>query len=75
LEKTDVSEVRTTSIIRVMTAVRTSETLVYSSETTWRYVPEGYLNTRRRENLKTHAMTLVSTKAVNCLSPQLISGL
>jgi hypothetical protein len=40
-------------IALMMEAVRTSETLVYSNETTWRYIPEGSnLHSRRRENLK-----------------------
>jgi hypothetical protein len=39
---TDVSEVRTSSIIMaMMEAVRTSETSAYSNETTRRYIPEG----------------------------------
>jgi hypothetical protein len=34
-------------------AVRISETLFYSNETTWRYIREGSnLHNRRRENLK-----------------------
>jgi hypothetical protein len=45
LQETDISEVRTASIIRViilmMEAVRTSETSVYSNETARRYIPEG----------------------------------
>jgi hypothetical protein len=41
-EQTDVSEVRTASIIRVMTALGTSETSVYSNGTTLSYIPEGY---------------------------------
>jgi hypothetical protein len=41
LKYTDVSEVRTASIIRVvMEAVRTSETSVNSNETTQRCIPE-----------------------------------
>jgi hypothetical protein len=36
-----------------MEAVRTSETSVYSNETTRRCIPEScHLHTRRRENLK-----------------------
>jgi hypothetical protein len=55
LEYTDVLEVLTASIIRVMGAVCTCETLVYSNETTRRYVAEGsHLHARRRENLKSH---------------------
>jgi len=59
---TDVSEVRTASIIRamiiialMMEAVRTSETSVNFNVTTRRYIPEdSKLHTRRRENLKSH---------------------
>jgi hypothetical protein len=41
------------TIVLMMEAVRTSETPVYSNETTLRYIPQGYnLQTRRRENLK-----------------------
>jgi hypothetical protein len=46
--KTNVAEVRTASIIRViiialmMEAVRTFETSVYSNENTRRYIPEGF---------------------------------
>jgi hypothetical protein len=41
LEWTDVSEVHTATIIRVMMeAVHTSEMPVHSNETTWRYIPE-----------------------------------
>jgi hypothetical protein len=57
LEKTNVSEVRTASIIRAMAlvkeAVRTFETSVYSNETALCYIPVGSnLSTRRCENLK-----------------------
>jgi hypothetical protein len=39
----------------MMEAVRTSETSVYSNETTRRNIPEASnLHTRRRENLKSH---------------------
>jgi hypothetical protein len=41
LEHTDVSEVRTVPMIVVIEAVSTSETSVYSNETTRRYIPEG----------------------------------
>jgi hypothetical protein len=38
-----------------MEAIRTSETSVYSNETTLRYIPEdSKLHTSRRENLKPH---------------------
>jgi hypothetical protein len=48
-----------TAIIRAMMAVRTSETSVYSNETTRRYIPEGSkLHTRYRENLKYHIVHL-----------------
>jgi hypothetical protein len=59
LKLTDVSDVRTASIIRAMMAhcpddeVRTSETSVNFNVITWRYIPEDpKLHTRRRENLK-----------------------
>jgi hypothetical protein len=44
---TDVSEVRTASIIMaiitlMMETGRTSETSVHFKETTWHYIPEGY---------------------------------
>jgi hypothetical protein len=40
--------------------VRTSETLIHSNETTWRYIPEdSKLHIRRRENLKSHATDFV----------------
>jgi hypothetical protein len=40
----------------MMEAARTSQTSVYFNETARRYIPEGYrLQTRRRENLKSHA--------------------
>jgi hypothetical protein len=56
---TDVSEVRTASMIGaialIMEAVGTSETSVNFNVTTWRYIPEdSKLHTRRRENLKSH---------------------
>jgi hypothetical protein len=56
LEQTDVSEALTAFITtHLMEKARTSETSVYSNETTWRYIPEGsHLHTRRRENLKSH---------------------
>jgi hypothetical protein len=39
----------------LMEAVCTSETSVYSNETTRRYIPvDSQLHTRRRENLKSH---------------------
>jgi hypothetical protein len=55
---TDVSEVRTASIIRavialMMEAVRTSETSVNLNVSTLRYIPEdSELHTCRRENPK-----------------------
>jgi hypothetical protein len=54
LEQTDVSEVRTASIIKaIMEAVCTSQTSVYSNETTRRYFPEGSnIYVRRCGNLK-----------------------
>jgi hypothetical protein len=56
LKCTDVSEVHIASIIRpVLEAVHTSETSVYSNETTRRYIPEGSkLRIRCRDNLKSH---------------------
>jgi hypothetical protein len=56
LKLTDVSEVRTASIIRaMMEAVRSSETSVIFKVTIRRYIPEdSKLHTRRRENLKSH---------------------
>jgi hypothetical protein len=61
LKWTDVSEVRTTSIIRAMIialtmkAVHASETSVHFNLTSGRYIPEdSNLHTRRRENLKSH---------------------
>jgi hypothetical protein len=59
---TDVSEVRTTFIMReiiaLMEAVRLSETSGYLHKTTWRYIPESCnLYTRRGENLKSHNTT------------------
>jgi hypothetical protein len=54
----------------MMEAVRTSETSVYSNETTRRYIPEGSnLHTRRHENLKSHSVVselsaLISGKTV-----------
>jgi hypothetical protein len=54
LKLTDVSEVRTASIIALMMeAVRISETSANFNVTTWRYIPEdSKLHIRRRENLK-----------------------
>jgi hypothetical protein len=49
----------------MMEAVRTSETLVYSNETTRRYIPEdSNPHTRHRENLKSHIETLNLKRAV-----------
>jgi hypothetical protein len=58
LKWTDVSEVCTASnIALMMEAVCASETSVYFSDTTRRYIPEScHLNARHRENLKSHAM-------------------
>jgi hypothetical protein len=39
----------------MMKAVRTSETSVYFCETTRRYIPAGYLDTCRRENLESQS--------------------
>jgi hypothetical protein len=54
LKLTDVSEVRTASIIiaLMMEAVRTSETSVNFIVTTRRYIPEDSIHAHRRENLK-----------------------
>jgi hypothetical protein len=54
-KQTDVSEVRTASIVRekIINAVRTSETSVCLCETARRHIPGGsHFHTRRRENLK-----------------------
>jgi hypothetical protein len=53
---TDVSEVRSTSIIALMMeAVRTCETSVNIYLTSRQYIPEDSKhNIRRRENLKSH---------------------
>jgi hypothetical protein len=49
-----------------MEAVHTSETSVYSSATTRRYIPEGsHLHTRRRENLKSHILLIVLLIAID----------
>jgi hypothetical protein len=56
---TNISEVHTASVIwamMIMEAVRTSETLVYFYETTWRYFSECNLHTCHYENLKSHNM-------------------
>jgi hypothetical protein len=45
-------------IALMMEAVRTSETSVYFNENKWRHIPQGYLHTRRRENLKSHVVEL-----------------
>jgi hypothetical protein len=57
---TEVSEVRTASIIRAMMEVaRTSETSVHIYLTTRQCIPEdSELHTRRRENLKSHKNNL-----------------
>jgi hypothetical protein len=52
-------------IVLMMEAVRTSETLVYSNETTRRYIPDdSKLHTSRRENLKSHTETTKSNKYI-----------
>jgi hypothetical protein len=63
LKLTQVSEVRTASIIRaialVMEAVCTSETSVNFNVTTGRYIPEDFkLHTRHHDNLKSHTLTV-----------------
>jgi hypothetical protein len=51
---TDVSEVLTVSIIAlIMEAINISETLVNFYETTRRNIPERFIHTRRRKNVKT----------------------
>jgi hypothetical protein len=50
-------EIKYNIISPVMTTVRISETSVYF-ETTRRYIPESYLHTRRRENLKSQISQL-----------------
>jgi hypothetical protein len=46
----------------MMEAVRTSETSVYSNQTTRRYIPEGSnLYIRSRENLKSHIKRMCIT--------------
>jgi hypothetical protein len=64
LKLTDVSEVLTASSISLMMeAVSISETLVNFYETTLRNIPEdSYLDTRRRENLKSHKVTNILEK-------------
>jgi hypothetical protein len=49
--KIEMYEIKYNIIAPMMAAVRISETSVYF-ETTWRYIPESYLHTHRRENLK-----------------------
>jgi hypothetical protein len=63
LKQTNILEVRTACIIRtmMMEAVRTSETSIYF-DTTRRSIPEGcYLNTRRRDILKSHRLCTART--------------
>jgi hypothetical protein len=53
LEQIDVSKMRTVSIIRGSFRGQTSETSVYTNETTRRYIPVcSHLHIRLRENLK-----------------------
>jgi hypothetical protein len=63
LRKTDVSDMRTASIIKISPiskAVRISETLVYI-ETTRHCIPERWhLHTRRRENLNSHVSQFIT---------------
>jgi hypothetical protein len=56
-DKTDVSEVRTASIIKMMTeVVRTSEMSVYSNETTRLYSPEdSHLHSKLVYNRRVYA--------------------
>jgi hypothetical protein len=62
----------TAFIIRVvasmMEAVRTSETSVYFSETTQRYIPEScYIHTRRCENLESHSLNMSENRMLRRL--------
>jgi hypothetical protein len=59
LKLTDVSALRTASIIALMMmAVRTSETSVNFNVTTWSHIPEdSKLYTHRRENLKSYIIS------------------
>jgi hypothetical protein len=61
---TDVSAVRTSSVISaMMEAVRTSETSVFFNETARLYIPQGcHVHTRRRENLKSFLLLFTSFK-------------
>jgi hypothetical protein len=46
--------------VKMMEAVRTSETSVCFNDTIQLYKPEGYhLHTRRRENVKSHRPSLI----------------
>jgi hypothetical protein len=46
----------------MMEAVRTSETSIYSNETTRRYIPEGStLHTCHRDNLKSYKLLPIRT--------------
>jgi hypothetical protein len=56
------SSISTATIALMMVAASTSETSVNFYHTTRRYNPEGsHLHTRRRENLKSHNIHIVST--------------
>jgi hypothetical protein len=61
LKLTDVSEVRSASIIALMMEeIRTSETSVNFNVTTQRYIPEySKLHTLRRENPKSHIVLVL----------------
>jgi hypothetical protein len=49
----------------------TSETSVYSNETTWRCIPEGYnLYTRRRENLKSRKESMSAVYIRTAQAPE-----
>jgi hypothetical protein len=62
---TDVSEVRTASIIiaLMMVAVRTSETSVYLKETTWSYIPEDS-RLRARTTLTSATYNFIYIRAI-----------
>jgi hypothetical protein len=56
---TDVSEVLTASIVLIMKAVSISEASVDFYQTIRRNIPEnGHFHTRRRENPKSHQVTV-----------------
>jgi hypothetical protein len=57
-----------------MEAVRTSETSVYSNETTQSYIAEGsLLHTHRRENMKPHRRCFLCHYVGTTASPEAVS--